>query len=222
MYWVDTMMVTKTLSLVLVSTATSRAWTRVESAPATSWQTHGITQWQPGSANFWNFPRCWITWMVPWGTHVQQTQQDISTVVEIASDCGEGREGSDGQARVRWEVTFRPKIADVSILLKTGRVLSRRALGGRTCVGGWCAGTTLEGFRRFVCGYSRGVPREVASTCSQLDDKTNRGHFDDESCSAMWVPNRVNSTPGEFWKSFFVSQAGRYDGGGDARRPVLR
>ena len=57
----------------------------------------------------------------------------------------------------------------------------------------------LEGFRRFVCGCSRGVPREVASTCSQLDDKTNRGHFDDESCSAAWVPNRVNSTPGEFW-----------------------
>ena len=120
-------------------------------------------------------------------------------MVEIASDCGGRREGSDGQARVRWAVTFRPKIADVSILLKTGRVLSRRALGGRTCV--WClvCRNDLEGFRRFVCGCSRGVPREVASTFSQLDDKTNRGHFDDESCSAAWVPNRVNSTPGEFW-----------------------
>ena len=66
MYCVETMIVTNTLSLVLVSTATSRDWMRVDKAPAISWPKHGMSTWQPGSANLRNLPHCWITWTVPW------------------------------------------------------------------------------------------------------------------------------------------------------------
>ena len=86
-------MVTKTLSLVLVSTATSRDWMRVDSAPATSSPKHGMRQWKPGWANFLNLPHCWITWMVPWGTQVQSWQDMAKGARKKFLRDGEGKAG---------------------------------------------------------------------------------------------------------------------------------
>ena len=57
MYCVEQMIVTKTLSFVFVSHATSRDWMRVDSAPLTASPAHGMSRWQPGSANFKNLPQ---------------------------------------------------------------------------------------------------------------------------------------------------------------------
>ena len=87
--------------------------------------------------------------------------------------------------------------------------------------GVWCAGTTLKVFDGLCVGIREVCLEKWRRRAPNWTIKQTVG-TSMTSLAQQRVPNRVNSTPGEFWKSFFVSQAGRYDGGGDARRPVLR
>lgn len=62
-------------TLVLVSTRTSRDWTRVERAPATHSPAKGLKKWRPGSARRRKRPHFSTTATLAWSTHPQKRKK---------------------------------------------------------------------------------------------------------------------------------------------------